>query len=73
MICAGRYYPMSDEQFASLPVPGAADLANMYSYYRQFPYYDELRPLSKRLVSGPTFKEWAEAHADVLKAKIESS
>ncbi len=64
---------MSDEQFASLPVPSAADLANMYSYYRQFPYYDELRPLSKSLVSGPTFKEWAEAHADALKAKIEPS
>lgn len=62
---------MTDEQFSALPIPGAQELANMYSYYRQWKYYDELRPLDKRIVSGPTFKEWAEANKDALKKKLE--
>ncbi len=62
---------MSDEIFASLPIPGAQNLANMNSYYKQWIYYDDLRPLSQRLVAGPTFKEWAEANAAALKAKLE--
>ncbi len=64
---------MSDEQFASLPMPAAQDLTNMFAYYSKWNYYDQLRPLSERLVSGPTFKEWAEAHRDAIKSKIESS
>ncbi|BDA46618.1 NmrA-like family domain-containing protein 1 [Coccomyxa sp. Obi] len=67
-----KYAQMPDEVFASLPIPVAGTLGNMSAYLRLFPYYDDLRPLSGRLVSGPTFKEWAEAHADELKSKVEA-
>ena len=66
-----RYAPVSDEVFASLPIPGAQNLANMNSYYKQWSYYDDLRPMSERVETGPTFKEWAEAHSKALKAKLE--
>jgi taspase (threonine aspartase 1) len=68
-----RYTPITDEQYAALPFPVAAELANMYSYYRQFPYYDENRPMEKRLADGPTFRQWAEAHREELLKKLEPS
>jgi hypothetical protein len=38
-----RYNHMTDEQYAALPFPPAAELSNMYAYYRRWPYYDDLR------------------------------
>ena len=66
-----RYAPVTDEQFAALPIPGAQNLANMNSYYKHWSYYDDLRPMSERVATGPTFKEWAEANSEALKAKLE--
>ena len=34
---------MTDEQYAALPFPAAAELANMYRYYREWPLYDDNR------------------------------
>jgi hypothetical protein len=58
---------------ASLPFSAAPEFANMFAYYRRFPYYDELRPLDQRCAIGPTFRQWVEAHREQLQAKLESS
>ncbi|EIE19581.1 N-terminal nucleophile aminohydrolase [Coccomyxa subellipsoidea C-169] len=68
-----RYQPISDEQYASLPFPGAADIANMFHYYRGWSQYDDLRPYSDPVVRGQKFKEWAEAHKDALKKRLEAA
>ena len=49
----------------------AAELANMFAYYRQFPYYDSLRGMEQRIYKGPTFAEWAQQNSDALKRKLE--
>ena len=50
----------------------AKELANMFAYYKRFPYYDQLREPSKCIFKGPSFTEWAKQNADVLKAQIQS-
>lgn len=67
-----RYQPISDEQYASLPFPGAADLANMFHYYRGWSHYNDLRPYTDPLVRGPKLREWAQAHSDALKTRLEA-
>ena len=47
----------------------AGELANMFAYYRRFPYYDQMREPSKCIYRGPSFSEWAEQNAEALKAK----
>ena len=71
--CISRYYPLTDEQVAAWPMPTAREFANMFSYYRHFPYYDELRSLDKRAAAGPSFKEWAQAHKEQLQKKLEAA
>lgn len=55
-----------------MPFPGAADIANMFHYYREWDHYDDLRPITNPVVQGPTFKDWTEAHSDAFKKRLES-
>ena len=48
----------------------AAELANMFAYYKRFPYYDQMREPSKCIFKGPSFAEWAQQNAEMLKAQI---
>ena len=51
-------------------VIAAGEMANMFAYYKRFPYYDEMREPSKCIYKGPSFAEWAQQNAEVLKAQI---
>ena len=69
--CCVRYQQMTDEQFAALPNPAALELSNMFAYFREFPYFDHLRPIDQRIAAGPSYKEWAEARREQLLANFE--
>lgn len=49
----------------------AAELANMFAYYKLFPYYDQLREPSKCIYKGPSFAQWAEKNAKALTATVQ--
>ena len=49
----------------------AKELANMYTYLKRFPCYDELREPSKCIFAGPSFADWAEQNADALKEQLQ--
>ena len=68
-----RYVPCTDEQFAALPFPPAASLANMYAYLRKSPRWLTTHALSAAIVKGPSFAEWAAVHKEQLVAKITAS
>ncbi|CAK0786873.1 hypothetical protein CVIRNUC_010087 [Coccomyxa viridis] len=66
-----RYHEITDEQMASFPFPIAKELANMFAYYKRFPYYDQLREPTNCIFKGPSFSEWAKQNVDALKAKAQ--
>ena len=49
----------------------AKELANMFAYYKRFPYYDQLREPTNCIFKGPSFAEWAKQNVDALKAKVQ--
>ncbi len=65
-----RYHELTRDQMAALPFPAAAELANMFQYYNDFPNFADDRPVDKAVIKGNTFLRWAEAHADALKAAV---
>lgn len=65
-----KFVNVPDEAAAAAGYPAAADMANMFAYYRDFPHYNNLRPLDKTAVKGKTFAEFAEAHKEALAARF---
>lgn len=68
-----QYQEMTRDQMAALPFPGAAEMANMFQYYNDFPNFADRRPVNKAVVKGNTFQKWAEEHSDALKAAVGSA
>ena len=64
------YKDIDRDTFASLPFPGAADLANMFAYYCLCNTFADLRPIEKAAVKGKTFEESANENAAALKAEL---
>ena len=65
-----KYQELTRDQMAALPFPAAAELANMFQYYNDFPNFANDRPLDKAVIKGNTFYKWAEEHSDALKAAV---
>lgn len=63
-----KFVNVPDEAAAAAGYPGAADMANMFAYYRSFKHFNELRPLDGTLVKGKSFKQWAEDNKEALTA-----
>lgn len=63
---------MTHQEWAALPVPWATEMANLFAYVSQYPYYNDMRPLDKRIAKGTTFEEWAPAHREALIEKIDA-
>lgn len=61
-----RYNDIPPEVFRSFPIPGAADLGNMFQFYRDFSaHFRESRPLAVARALNPkmqSFREWLRAN-----------
>ena len=65
-----KYQELTRDQMAAFPFPGAAEMANMFQYYNDFPNFADRRPVSKAVFKGNSFQKWAEEHSDALKAAV---
>ena len=65
----GHAAPLNPSHLDLWLAVAAKELANMFAYYKRFPYYDQLREPSKCIFKGPSFAEWAKQNVDALKAK----
>lgn len=66
-----KYQPLPDDVVRGFPFPGAADIANMYVYFREG--HDQvlrLREEKKRVVPATKFEDWAEGHKEELLAAL---
>jgi len=63
-----KYVPLERDTVASFPFPRAAELANMFAHLDQFTTNKDLRPIEMAIVSGKSFKDWAEENGEALKA-----
>lgn len=66
-----NYYTKTRDEYAAFGFPGAAEMANMWEYYAQFPYFADSRPLDKAVVKGQSFKEWVTDHKEEFIAKLQ--
>jgi uncharacterized protein YbjT (DUF2867 family) len=66
-----KYVDVPDEKAAAGGYPGADDLANMWAFYKYFPFFNDARPVDKAIVKGQTFEEWAADHKDELLAQFD--
>lgn len=64
---------MSDDQARHLPFPIAKDIANMWAFWKDWPYSMENRRLSERIYVGPTFAQWASENKEGLLARLRSA